>query len=140
MFFCLFLVCFMFLVLEWYYWSGENGLLVFLDVALCCASALYAWIVARTNMLAQESSSRLDENSRNSPWFCSSISLRQKAFVLSNKPSRSSKSASPKWELMGNLVFSAWNVAQARDFCFEQRVILLRREGLAQTRARRVLL
>ena len=65
--FCLFLVCFMFLVLEWYYWSGENGLLAFLNVALCCVSTLHAWTMTRTNILAQASSSRLGDNSRNSP-------------------------------------------------------------------------
>jgi len=134
------LVCFMFLVLEWYYWSGKNGLLVFLECAWCCVSALYVLPMARTDILAQTSASCLGENSRNSPWFCSSISLMRKVLVLSNKPSRSGESASPQWELVRNLMLSTWNVAQAMDFCFERRVISLKREGLAQARARKVLL
>jgi len=53
----------------------------------------------RTDILAQASSSRLGENSRSLPWFCSSVSLKRKVLVLSDVLSRSGENGSPKWAL-----------------------------------------
>ncbi|QCD92966.1 hypothetical protein DEO72_LG5g1035 [Vigna unguiculata] len=53
-------------------------------------------IVVRAGILAQASLSRPGEISRNSPWFCSSISLRRPIRVLSDALSRSSENGSPK--------------------------------------------
>jgi len=76
----------------------ENVWVAFLSVALACVIALYAWTVARTDSLAQMSSSHLGESSRSSPWFCSSISLRWRALILSDKSSSSSERTSPNGE------------------------------------------
>ncbi|QCD92965.1 hypothetical protein DEO72_LG5g1034 [Vigna unguiculata] len=52
--------------------------------------------VVRVGILAQASSSRLGQISRNSPWFCSSISLKRPILVLSDALSHSGENGSPK--------------------------------------------
>ena len=61
----------------------------------------YSWCcmrgtVARANILAQASSSHLGENSRSSPWFCSSFSVKRPTLVLSDASSRSCENGSLK--------------------------------------------
>jgi len=63
--------------------------------------------VAGADILAQASSSRLGEDSRNSPRFCWNDSPRREALVLSDALSRSGESDSPKRVLEENLVHSA---------------------------------
>jgi len=46
---------------------------------------------ARADILAQVSSSRPGENNRSSPWFCSSILLRQRVLVLRDASARSGR-------------------------------------------------
>ena len=57
--------------------------------------------MAKTNTLTQASLSRLGENSRNWPRFLLELSLRRRAFVLSEVLSRSGERGSPKRELVG---------------------------------------
>ncbi|QCD86716.1 hypothetical protein DEO72_LG6g1561 [Vigna unguiculata] len=78
------------------------GYVKYLDVML----RLYVWLMqvrtmAITDILAQASLSRLGENSRSWPKFLLELSLRRKAFVLSDEISRSIERVSPKRELMG---------------------------------------
>jgi len=56
--------------------------------------------MARTDILAQASLSRLGENSRNWPKLLLELSLRRRAFVLSEEESRSNERVSPKRELV----------------------------------------
>jgi len=51
-----------------------------LCLAVFGAACVKQW--GRTDILAQASSSRLGKNSRSSPWFCSSISLRRRVLIL----------------------------------------------------------
>ncbi|QCD89104.1 hypothetical protein DEO72_LG4g42 [Vigna unguiculata] len=53
-------------------------------------------LMVRACILARASSSRLGENSKSSPWFCSSILLRRPILVLSDALFRSSENGSPK--------------------------------------------
>ena len=89
-----------------------------LDVALCCISALHAWAVARTDILPHASSSRLGENSRSSPWFCSSISLRRPTLVMSNASSRSGEDGSPKRALVEINCFLCSRPRPSEEFSF----------------------
>ncbi|QCE04221.1 hypothetical protein DEO72_LG8g2255 [Vigna unguiculata] len=57
--------------------------------------------LVRADIFAQASLSRLGENNRTLPWFLLALSLRWRAFVLSDEASRSSERVSPKRELVG---------------------------------------
>jgi len=108
-----------------------------LDVGLSCFSVACALTVARTVILAQASSSRLGESIRSSPWFCSSISLRRRVLVLRDASSRSGENGSPK-RALEETSGALYLCPRSGDFWSGQRVISLRREGLAQARAHRV--
>jgi len=138
-YFCMPLVCTMNLCLI----DVLDGINWLVCVLVCCfwvVSLLHARNsgVASTVILVQASSSRLGENSWDSPRFCSSSSPRRRALVLSDTLSRSSESDSPKRVLEENLVSSARVLVQTRDFEFGRRVISLRRGSLAQATAHRV--
>jgi len=96
----------------------ENVWFEFLGVTLACVSALHAWTVVITDILAQVSSSCLGKSSRSLPWFCSSISLRRRALVLGEKSSRSGESASPKQELVGNPCVFCLNLSPDKGLLF----------------------
>jgi len=86
---------------------------------------------------AQVSSSRLDENRRSSSWFLLELSLKRRAFVLSDESSRSGERVSLKQEFVELGGFFAWVVAQAEDLNFERRTISPMRECPAQARTRK---
>jgi len=62
---------------------------------------MHVWTVAKSGIFAQASLSRLSENNRTLPWFLLELSLRRRAFVLSDEASRSGERVSPKREPVG---------------------------------------
>jgi len=71
--------------------------IVWLDCFLVFA-CMGQW--GRTVIFAQASSSRLGENSRSSHWFLLELSLRRRAFVLSDESSRSGEGVLLKREFV----------------------------------------
>ena len=74
------------------------------DCFWCCMRGT----VAGAAILVQASSFCLGENSRGSPWFYSSFSLRRPTLVLSDATSRSGENGSPKRALEETNSASVW--------------------------------
>ena len=118
--------------LVWYYECME---------CLVMWLGLYVWLMrvrtaARTDNLAQASLSRLGRHSRNWPRLLLELSLKRRAFVLSDKASLSGERVSPKRELVVSCCGSLCCRAGERPH-FERRAVSLRRGGLAQARTRK---
>ena len=95
---------------------------------------LYVWLmqvrtVARIDNLAQVTLSRLGENNRNLSRLLLELSLKRRAFVLSNEASRSGERVLPKRELVVSCCGSLCCCTGERPH-FERRAVSLKQGGL----------
>jgi len=99
-----------FLMLIWCYWSCE-----IYGVCFWFESGLHAWTMMRTDIFAQATLSRLGENSRSSPCFCSnSRSSVELPFWATNHLAQARRSY-PSENSWKPFVLSTRVVARARN-------------------------